>query len=133
MISSLDVKDKENDVRVLELEVRELELNDRITQLKAEQLIDEGCVGCCKVVDIDKEEIDRLKVELSTRKQDSEVLKKVVDVAHRWSDERIASRPAMNQIAYIVKDYHDAQEEPPETSIDETQDITVTFAFLELP
>lgn len=44
-----------NDVRTLELEVRKLELEKRIAQLKAEPFIDEDCVGCagpCMVVDV---------------------------------------------------------------------------------
>lgn len=39
-------------VRTLKLEVQKIELENRLAQLKAEPIIDEGCVGCCKVVDV---------------------------------------------------------------------------------
>ena len=52
MISSFDVENEENEVRMIELEVQKLELENRLAQLKAEQSIDEECVGCCKVVDV---------------------------------------------------------------------------------
>ena len=76
---------------------------------------------------------DGLEVELAARKAGSAVLMKVVNVSNRWSDERIASRPAMNQIAYLVKDCHDASEGPPEIPIDDLYKVTVSCTFLELP
>lgn len=44
-----------DEVRILELEVQKLELENRITQLKSELTIDEECIGCagpCMVVDV---------------------------------------------------------------------------------
>ena len=77
----------------------------------------------------DQHEIEGLEAELSARKGDSEVLMKVVDVIRRWGDERIPSRSAMNQIAYVTKDYLNA----PESPIEEEHGITAKMAFLEMP
>ena len=138
---------------------------------KTEPIIDEGCVGCCKVVDVaaglqkkldERTEIIRelrskielvpdnfwavmgrknatiqkqsntiedLEVELSARKEDSRVLMKVVEIVKR--DDNCPT--IINQLADLLVDYLDAPEGPPETLIDEAPDITVTFAFLELP
>jgi len=80
MISNFDVKDKENAVRMLELEERELELKDRITQLKAEPIIDEGCVGYCKVVDIAaglQKKVDRLESDLAEHERYSDLQNRI--------------------------------------------------------
>ena len=127
-----------SEVRILELEERKLELEKHITQLKAEQLIDGCCVGCagpCMVVDVsanlqkelDHIEITALKTELSARKEDSAVLKKVVLVLKTWNECHRTDRSALDQLSNIVKDYLDAPGEPPETPIDESQNVAVVF------
>ena len=76
-----ELSDLAHNVRMLELEVQELELNARITQLKAEQLIDEECVGCCKVVDVAarlQKELDECrrnknKFEVTIHERDEEI------------------------------------------------------------
>ena len=80
-----------------------------------------------------EDNIKGLEAELSARKEDSQVLKKVVELTRDWLDTPMPDRSAMNRIEYLVRDYLDAPEGPPETSIDENRDITITFAFLELP
>lgn len=74
-----------------------------------------------------EDNIKGLEAELSARKGDSEVLMKVVDVIRRWGDERIPSRSAMNQIAYVTKDYLNAPEPP----IEEEHCITVNVPTTE--
>lgn len=49
MTRSADLIDE---VHILRREHEKLELEKRIAELKAEPTIDEGCVGCCKVVDV---------------------------------------------------------------------------------
>ena len=86
-----------------------------------------------------QDDIKGLDAELSARKHDSEVLKKVVEIVKNWDDLSVVDRyststtTAMRRLYNVVKDYTDAPEGPPETPIDEPQEITVTFAYLELP
>ena len=208
MTRSADLIDE---VHILRREHEKLELEKRIAELKAEPTIDEGCVGCCKVVDVaaklqkeledtgiklvgcrnlidDRDRIIRemdvtisdlmdndrrlnrfldeyrliidnrdktieslttkydgkcayicgCEEELDVYRQDSKVLKKVVDEVKEWGDAtsdpssytRRTNAVTLDQIATIVKDYLEAPEEPP---IDEPPEATVMFAFLELP
>lgn len=82
-----------------------------------------------------------LEAELSALKDDSAVLMKVVDEVKEWIDTtsdpssytRRTNAVTLDRIAFIIKDYLDAPEGPPETPIDEPQEITIAVAFLELP
>ena len=70
-----------------------------------------------------------LEAELSARKQDSEILMKVVKVIE---DDSVGNNKAANLIADIVG-YYDAPEGPEDTSLDEVPTIVVTCGYLELP
>ena len=71
--------------------------------------------------------IEGLKAELSAREDDSAALSKVVDIIMNESVDNVR---ATLLVAEVVDDYLDA---PEDTPIDETNEITVTFAYLELP
>jgi len=75
------------------------------------------------------DDVHALEAELSARKQDSEVLLKVVEIVKR--DDNCPT--IINQLADLLVDYLDAPEGPPETPIDEPEEPTTTFVFLELP
>lgn len=81
-------------------------------------------------IKLDIREIDGLEVELSALKDDSAVLMKVVEIVR---DDKIYPHGAIHELADLLVDYLDAPEGPPETPIDEPQEITITVAFLELP
>ena len=78
-----------DDVRILELEVQKLEFENRITQLKAKQLIDEECIGCagpCMVVDVAanlQKELDSCRLIIKNFKtietKETDRLHKIID------------------------------------------------------
>ena len=81
-----------------------------------------------------REDIRGLEVELSVRKGDSEVLMKVVEIVKEWKTlSAMVPTYDMRHLRDLVKDYFGAPEGPPEPPIDESQEITVTVALLELP
>ena len=90
-----------------------------------EELKDRNAEDLYKQYSLDKEEIDRLKDELSARKEDSAVLMKVVEIVKRWDGLSVADRYStsavveMRHLCNVVKDHTDAPEVPPETPIDE--------------
>lgn len=129
----------------LDKELRDLAVRYLRRELDEEQnVVDDECVGCagpCKVVDVAaklQKDIGCLEVELSARKQDSEVLTKVVKTVDTWHRCMIPTSltgctDLIKVLDDILVDYLDAPEGPDDTPIDEPQEITVTFAFLELP
>lgn len=117
------------------------ELNNQITQLKAEQLIDEGCVGCAGPCDVVAAKLQKtlaareddirvkdsaimLEAKLAAHRKDSGVLMKVVEIVKR--DDPCPS--IVNQLADALVDYLDV---PEELDVDGHQDISITVALLE--
>ena len=78
--------------------------------------------------------VHALEAELSTRRKDSEVLMTVVEIVKEWKTlSAMVPTYDMRHLRDLVKDYFGAPEGPPEPPIDESQEITVTVALLELP
>lgn len=72
--------------------------------------------------------VHALEAELSVRKDDSDVLMKVVEIVKEWKNlSAMVSTYDMRYLRDVVSDYLDA---PPETPIDESTDIIVTFRGL---
>ncbi len=107
-------------VRMLELEVREIELNDRLAQLKGGPLANE--------IDELRDRV-ALEAELSARKGDSEVLMEVVEVVRSLLNDTRSWGSGLNQIEHILKDYLAALTPP----VEEEHRVIVKVGFLELP
>ena len=78
-----------------------------------------------------QDDIRGIEAELSARKEDSDVLMKVVGMIRAWNISPIEPRGTINDIRNVVKDYLDAPEGP-ETPIDDLYRTTVSV-FLEMP
>ena len=80
------------------------------------------------VFDDQNSAIEGIEVELSARKEDSEVLTKVVEAVRKYDGSyKNGTMNSFTRIYDIVVDYLDA---PEDTPIDEPDEITVTFAWL---
>jgi len=98
-----------DEVRILELEVRKLELEDRVTQLKAERSIDDECVGCagpCMAVDVaaklqeELDECNKLALNESRRVQcDTELIEKLHIEIKQERDENIGLSETIDRMA----------------------------------
>jgi uncharacterized coiled-coil protein SlyX len=73
--------DLASEVRILELEVKKIALENLLAQLKAEQTIDEGCVGCCKVVDIAADLQKKLDDAMTENVELSDTIDRMFNVA----------------------------------------------------
>ena len=74
--------------------------------------------------------IEKLEAEVAARKEDSEVLMKVVEIIKNWDDSTGRAFPTMIKILDELVDYTDAPEGPPETPIDDLYRVSI---FLEMP
>lgn len=74
--------------------------------------------------------IEDLRVELSARKEDSEVLMKVVEIVKNWDDSTGRAFPTLYKILDELVDYTDASEGSPDTDLDECPEITISFRGL---
>jgi hypothetical protein len=98
-----------DDIRTLGLEVKKVELENQLAQLKAEQAIDEGLET---IVKKQNQILLHIKAELEFIKQ------------HLF--DQVLINGSIKNIFNMIN----GQTNPP---IDEPQEITATFAFLELP
>ena len=91
-------------------------------------------IGFKLMTDDMQEHIESLEAELSARKEDSEVLMKVVEAVRKYDGSyKNGTMNSFARIYSIVVDYLDAPEDPEDTPIDEPNEITVKIAWLELP
>ena len=72
-------------------------------------------------------EVEGLEAELSARRKDSEVLMKVADIVR---DDTIGCSGALGMIGSLLTDYLGPPEGP---HIDDLYEVSVTYAFLEMP
>ena len=80
------------------------------------------------IIDDMHDEIRGLEAELSARKEDSEVLMKVVGVIRIW--DAPPSDVDTRKVRALLEDYLDA---PENTPIDEPNEITIKVDWLEIP
>ena len=78
--------------------------------------------------------VDDLKAELSARKEDSEVLEKIHTLIDEWSIHKNGGHQSFS-ILHKIDDLlaSNLLSVPEDTTIDEEPEISVTFAYMELP
>lgn len=104
------IEDMTDAVRMLELELRKLELNKQIRQMKAEPPVDDACIGCagpCGVVDVAaklREEIDRMKRVHANQKVHIHNLESLIDdVTSQLTEKR--APPIKEEDSLIEEDH----------------------------
>lgn len=102
-----------------------------------EELKDQNIDDLKELYDFHEGELEWFKDELSAYKQDSEVLKKVVEVINDWRSPKYDhhtpyDRMKLYSVYQLVREYLDAPEVPPKTPIDDLYRTSVSI-FLEMP
>lgn len=126
--------EKSHTVRMLELEIHEIELGDRLTQLRKSSY-----VLCSELmqhkIKILEAAIKCREDELSACREDYTVLMDVVDVIKNWDERSGRAFPSLTKITDLLVDYinvPDPRIQEEDSSIDEDRCVTVKVGFLEL-
>jgi len=122
LIKKLDIRTKQVDHYAKAVEIRD----ETVRELKR-KLDDVSAV-----FDDQNSAIEGIEAELSARKEDSEVLMKVVEAVREYDGSyKHGTMNTFNHVYDILVDYLDAPEGPPDTPIDENHEITITYTLLE--